>query len=86
MIILTYYISFQGGTDFLVGKNFTLADVVFFPYVGWMYRMSLDFTKFPSIKAYFERLRERPSIKKSWPPHWNEGEAQPEKMAYLKNL
>ncbi|XP_076083023.1 glutathione S-transferase A-like [Mytilus galloprovincialis] len=74
------------GHDFVAGKQFTLADVFFFPFLAWAWRMSLDFNKFPNIKKYFESVRERPSVKATWPPHWNEGEAQPEKMAYLKSL
>ncbi|XP_063407651.1 glutathione S-transferase A-like isoform X2 [Mytilus trossulus] len=74
------------GHDFVAGKQFTLADVFFFPFLAWAWRMSLDFNKFPNLKKYFESVRERPSVKATWPPHWNEGEAQPEKMAYLKTL
>ena len=81
-----YLVFFQCGHDFVAGKQFTLADVFFFPFLAWAWRMSLDFNKFPNIKKYFESVRERPSVKATWPPHWNEGEAQPEKMAYLKSL
>jgi len=63
-----------------------MADVFFFPFVAWQWRMSLDFGKFPYLKAYFERVKERPSIKATWPPHWNEGDAQPANWAFLKNI
>lgn len=76
----------QNGTKFAVGDSFTMADVFFFPFMAWAWRMSLDFSKYPNLQAYFEGLKDRPSVKATWPPHWNEGDPQPEKMAYLKNL
>jgi glutathione S-transferase len=63
-----------------------MADVFFFPFVAWQWRMSLDFGKFPYLKAYFERVKERPSIKATWPPHWNEGDAHPANWAFMKNI
>lgn len=74
------------GTEFLGGAEFTMADVFFFPFVAWQWRMSLDLGKFPYLKAYFERVKERPSIKATWPPHWNEGDAQPANWAFMKNI
>lgn len=74
------------GTDYLAGPDFTMADVFFFPFLGWCYRMSLNFDKVPNIKAYYERCKARPSVEATWPPHWKEGDPQPANMAHLKDI
>ena len=51
-----------------------MADVFFFPYIAFGVRVGLDLGKFPSIKAYYDTVKERPSVKATWPPHWSEGE------------
>ncbi|XP_033726695.1 glutathione S-transferase A-like [Pecten maximus] len=65
--------------DFICGKDFTLADVVLFTFLATVVRFGSSLGKFPALKSYYDRLRERPSIKASWPPHWSEGELADEK-------
>ena len=64
---------FQTG-GFIAGKEFTMADVVFFPFVAFMFRLKLNRDSFPKITKYYDTVVERPSIKASWPPHWKDSE------------
>lgn len=32
---------------------------------------------YPKLAAYHNTLKDRPSIKKTWPPNWNETPGQP---------
>ncbi|XP_052064586.1 glutathione S-transferase A-like isoform X1 [Mytilus californianus] len=57
---------------YLTGPDFTMADVYFFPFIGFGVRLGLNLNSFPKIKSYYERLSSRPSIKATWPPHWKE--------------
>ncbi|XP_048731053.1 glutathione S-transferase A-like isoform X2 [Ostrea edulis] len=57
---------------FLAGPNFTMADIYFFPFIGFGVRLGLSLDKFPNLKAYYERACARPSVKATWPPHWKE--------------
>ncbi|VDI14493.1 glutathione S-transferase [Mytilus galloprovincialis] len=57
---------------YLAGPDFTMADVYFFPFIGFGVRVGLNLDSFPNIKSYYERLSSRPSIKASWPPHWKQ--------------
>lgn len=77
---------FQCGHPYLAGNEFTLADCLFFPFVAFAWRMSLDLNKFPYIKNYFELMQKRPSVQATWPYHWREGEQQPANVAFLKDL
>ena len=66
-----YSIFLQTGA-YLAGPDFTMADVYFFPFIGFGVRVGLNLDSFPAMKSYYERLSSRPSIKASWPPHWKE--------------
>ncbi|XP_051811633.1 glutathione S-transferase A-like isoform X1 [Acanthochromis polyacanthus] len=54
----------------LAGKEFTLADVVFFPSVAFLFRLGLSSERYPALEKYYSSLKDRPSIKATWPPHW----------------
>ncbi|XP_051811634.1 glutathione S-transferase A-like isoform X2 [Acanthochromis polyacanthus] len=54
----------------LAGKEFTLADVVFFPSVGFLFRLGLSSERHPVLTKYYNSLKDRPSIKATWPPTW----------------
>ncbi|XP_041812067.1 glutathione S-transferase A-like [Chelmon rostratus] len=54
----------------LAGKNFTLADVSMFPGVAFLFRFGLCEKRYPKLAAYYNCLKDRPSIKASWPPTW----------------
>ncbi|XP_046546345.1 glutathione S-transferase A-like [Haliotis rubra] len=61
-------------SDFLVGNNFTMADVFLFPYVAFFVRYGLDIGKYPAMEAYYNKVKDRPSVKTTWPPHWANGQ------------
>ncbi|XP_048247836.1 glutathione S-transferase A-like [Haliotis rufescens] len=65
------YLAASGG--YVVGSNFTMADVFFFPYVAFGVRLGLDVSKYPAIGAYYDKVKDRPSVKATWPPHWADG-------------
>eukprot|EP00914_Ancora_sagittata_P001365 GHVO01003593.1.p2 GENE.GHVO01003593.1~~GHVO01003593.1.p2 ORF type:complete len:121 (-),score=18.43 GHVO01003593.1:91-453(-) len=71
------YLSEQKGKEkYLAGSSFSMADVVLFPYVAFFVRLGLQLDNgFPALKEYYERLCKRPSIQKTWPPHWKEAAA-----------
>ena len=40
--------------------------------LSWLCRLSAD--RYPKLGEYCARLKDRPSIKASWPPHWLENQ------------
>ncbi|XP_077404206.1 glutathione S-transferase A-like [Vanacampus margaritifer] len=56
----------------MAGTSFTLADVIIFPTVANLFRFGLSAERYPKLAAYYALLKDRPSIKASWPPHWLE--------------
>ncbi|XP_068188773.1 glutathione S-transferase A-like [Antennarius striatus] len=60
----------QGG--YLAGKTFSLADVIVYPSICYLFYFGLCEKKYPKLACYYNRLRERPSIKATWPPNWLE--------------
>ncbi|XP_054873608.1 glutathione S-transferase A-like isoform X2 [Amphiprion ocellaris] len=56
----------------LAGKEFTLADVVFFPVIAVIFRFGLSSESHPALAKYYNSLKDRASIKATWPPHWQE--------------
>lgn len=85
---LIYWNKYLGlcGHSYLAGDEFTLADCLFFPFIAFAWRMSLNLARFPYIKDYYELVQKRPSVQATWPYHWKEGEPQPEKVAFFKYL
>uniref|UniRef100_A0A0L8FQD6 Glutathione transferase n=2 Tax=Octopus bimaculoides TaxID=37653 RepID=A0A0L8FQD6_OCTBM len=58
-------------STFLTGADMTMADVMFFPYIAFGVRSGLQLGgRYPCLAAYYNMMKERPSVKKSWPPHW----------------
>ncbi|XP_037549256.1 glutathione S-transferase A-like [Nematolebias whitei] len=55
--------------SYLVGA-FSLADVVAFPNVAYAFRFGLSAGQYPKLAKYYRLLKDRASIKSSWPPHW----------------
>ncbi|XP_060771547.1 glutathione S-transferase A-like isoform X2 [Neoarius graeffei] len=64
------YLQKMGKGSFLAGRNFSMADVIFFPVFAFLPRFGLSKERYPNLMEYYEMLKERPSIKASWPPHW----------------
>lgn len=61
---------------YVAGPEFSMADVWFYPFIAFSVRMGLELEKFPNMKAYYDKVTARPSVQKSWPPHWNEEPAK----------
>ncbi|XP_026156340.1 glutathione S-transferase rho [Mastacembelus armatus] len=69
--------------SFLAGKSFTLADVTVYPGIAFAFRFGLCEKRYPKLAAYYNSLKERPSIKATWPPNWLEN---PQTQDALKNI
>jgi len=69
--------------SYVAGKSFTLADVMVFPGVAYLFRFGLNGERYPKVTEYYNFLKERPSIKVSWPPTWLE---DPEAKDLLKDI
>jgi len=50
------------GRDFLMGEHFTVADAYLFVMLNWSRGKGPDLARWPTIGAYFERLRTRPGV------------------------
>ncbi|CAN0421950.1 unnamed protein product [Lampetra fluviatilis] len=72
------YLAKLGSGSYIAGKNFTLADVVFFPNLAFCFRFGLSVDKYPHLSAYYSLVKERPSVQASWPPHWKESDGAQE--------
>nr|XP_055023030.1 glutathione S-transferase A-like isoform X2 [Misgurnus anguillicaudatus] len=77
------YLEKMGKGSYLAGKNFTMADVVCFPVIAYFPRLGCPKERCPRLMEYYEMVKDRPSIKASWPPHWLEN---PEAESKLKDL
>uniref|UniRef100_A0A8C1WT65 Glutathione S-transferase rho n=1 Tax=Cyprinus carpio TaxID=7962 RepID=A0A8C1WT65_CYPCA len=77
------YLEKMGKGSYLAGKNFTMADVVCFPIIAFFPRLHCPPERCPRLMEYYEMLKDRPSIKASWPLEWLE---KPEGPDTLKNL
>lgn len=55
------------------GIGATMADFSFFPNLAYMVRLGLELVpRYPHLSCYFRRMCARPSVLKTWPPHWKE--------------
>lgn len=77
------YLQKLGSGSHLAGSSFTLADAVVFPTVATAFRFGLSAERYPKLGEYYALLKERPSVKASWPPHWLES---PEGQETLKDI
>jgi len=48
--------------DYLVGDDFTVADSYLFAIIRWCGTFKIDLGPWPSLKAHFERIGERPHV------------------------
>ncbi|KAL8609437.1 hypothetical protein ACOMHN_006624 [Nucella lapillus] len=60
----------EGSAGYLMGQQFTMADVHLFPCLAFALRLQLKLEPWPRLEAYCQTLRDRPSILASRPPHW----------------
>ena len=59
---LDYLDSYLNGRDYLLDR-FSVADAYLFTVINWtMATPPVELAKYPAVKAYYERLRARPSI------------------------
>lgn len=47
---------------FLMGDQFTVADAYLFTVAGWTKHVGIDLGKWPALKAYCERIAQRPAV------------------------
>ncbi len=52
------------GREYLLDR-FTVADAYLLVVLNWATFVGMDLTPFPAVQAYFQRLRERPSVAKA---------------------
>lgn len=72
---LAYFENYlSDGRLFLAGEIFTLADINLVIVIFFGQRAGATFAKYPNLLKYADRLRERPCLKDTWPPHWLESE------------
>lgn len=64
------YLKKEGQGSHVVGIDFTMADVAVFPSLAFGVRCQLNLGPFPYLQDYYSRLKDRPSIRATWPPHW----------------
>ena len=50
-------------SDYLTGKQFTVADAYLFTLLTWTRYFDMDLKQWPSIARYFERVGARPAVK-----------------------
>ena len=51
---------FQG--PWLMGQHFSMTDPYLFVMTNWMHRLDFSFDHLPKLKAFDERMRQRPSV------------------------
>jgi glutathione S-transferase len=53
------------GKQYLMGDKFTIADAYLFTVLRWMARIEMDISKWPNLKAYFDRVQARPKVQEA---------------------
>ncbi|XP_078607001.1 glutathione S-transferase A-like [Branchiostoma floridae x Branchiostoma japonicum] len=66
------YLAKLGDGSHIAGKNFSLADVCAFPFIATLVRMGFNMSRYPHLAKYYDLVKDRPSVKASWPPHWKD--------------
>lgn len=51
-----------GGRTFLMGEQYTIADPYLFVVLSWSPHINIDLERWPQLKRYVERIRERPNV------------------------
>lgn len=54
-----------GSNDFLMGKNFTVADAYLFTCLGWGRLVGVDLSAWPNVMSFMNRVSERPAVMKA---------------------
>jgi glutathione S-transferase len=53
------------GKDYLMGKQFTVADAYLFTVLRWTVPMKIDLAPWPNLAAYLKRVGARPKVKEA---------------------
>jgi glutathione S-transferase len=53
------------GKSYLMGETFTVADAYLFTVLNWTKFHAIDVGQWPHLKAYWERVRERPKVQEA---------------------
>ena len=53
------------GKDYLMGKQFTVADAYLFTVLNWSIPTKIDLKQWPNVAAYVDRVRKRPKVKEA---------------------
>jgi glutathione S-transferase len=53
------------GKDYLMGKQFTVADAYLFTVLRWSIPMKMDLSPWPNLAAYLQRVGKRPKVKEA---------------------
>ena len=54
-----------GTSDYLMGKQFTIADAYLFTVLGWSKHVGLDLSTWSNVTSYMNRVSERPAVMKA---------------------
>lgn len=60
-----YLDSHLAGRDYLMGRQFTVADGYLFVMLSWAERLKLDLSGFPNLTAYKARVAARPKVQEA---------------------
>ncbi|XP_026886788.2 glutathione S-transferase rho [Electrophorus electricus] len=77
------YLQKMDSGSYLAGRTFSMADAVCFPVIAFFSRFGLSEERYPRLMAYYQMVKDRPSIISTWPPHWLEN---PQGQDMLKDL
>jgi glutathione S-transferase len=61
---ISYFDSKLAGKDYVMGKNFTVADAYAFVVLGWTKWLEVPLTPYKNVQAYMERVAARPAVSK----------------------
>jgi glutathione S-transferase len=53
------------GKEYLMGRQFTVADAYLFTVLNWTIPMKIDLKQWPNVAAYVDRVRKRPKVKEA---------------------
>jgi GST-like protein len=51
-------------TPYIAGKQYTIADIATFPWLRSWQNQGIDWADFPALKDWFDRIAERPAVKR----------------------
>ena len=51
-------------TPYIAGKQYTIADIATFPWLRSWQNQGIDWVDFPALKDWFDRIAERPAVKR----------------------